>query len=131
MASWDQIPIESEMAFEEAKAKGLEVRVADDYTLQLDLDNEVAANQFHAYEGRLRAHFNVVEIHETTSRNGNRHAYVKMEKPLSVPERIALQAALGSDPTREFLSLKRWLNNDPNPVLLFEKPGNEMALHCF
>jgi hypothetical protein len=120
MASWDQIPIDSESAFELARKENLDVRVADDYTLQLDCDDETSVNQFHCYEPRLRAHFGIKEITETKSRHQNTHIYVTLENPMTVPERIALQAALGSDPTREFLSLKRWLSKDPNPILLFE-----------
>lgn len=120
MASWDDIPIDSESSFELARKENLDVRVADEYTLQLDCDDEGSVSQFRRYEPRLRAHFGVKEITETKSRHDNTHIYVTLENPMTVPERIALQAALGSDPTREFLSLKRWLDKDPNPILLFE-----------
>jgi hypothetical protein len=36
--------------------------------------------------------------------------------------RIALQAVLGSDLSRELNSIKRMLANDPDPILLFEVP---------
>jgi hypothetical protein len=120
MPSWEDIPIESDLAFEEAHKLDLEVRVADDFTLQLDLDSDEAYLQWRKYEGRMRAHYGMESFEETLSRNGNRHVYIKLQNALKAPERIALQACLGSDPTREFLSLKRWLNNDPNPILLFE-----------
>lgn len=120
MASWNDIPIDSELAFAEAEKLGLKVMVADELTLQLDLDTPEACNQFGAYRGRLKAHFGAVDIRETVSRNGHCHAYVTLPQPMSIPERIALQACLGSDPTREFLSLKRWLDKDENPILLFE-----------
>ena len=40
-------------------------------------------------------------------------------------ERIALQAVLGSDRMREFLSLYRHLNGDTDPTLFFEKVQEE------
>jgi hypothetical protein len=120
MPSWEDIPIQSELAFVEADKKGLEVRVADDKTLQLDIDSDEAFDQYQRYADRLIAHFNSTTVTVTTSRKGNRHVYIGLEHPMTVPERIALQACLGSDPTREFLSLKRWLDKDPNPILLFE-----------
>lgn len=120
MASWDDIPIESSLAMSEAALMDYDVAIADDRTLQLDLDTQEAFDQFSRYTGRLNAHFGIESVRETTSRRGNRHIYVTLKTSLPVPERIALQACLGSDPTREFLSLKRWLNNDANPILLFE-----------
>jgi hypothetical protein len=120
MPSWEDIPIESELAFATALKEGMEVRVADDKMLQLDLDTDEAFDQYTRYADRLIAHFSSTTVEITASRNGNRHVYIGLEFPMSVPERIALQACLGSDPTREFLSLKRWLNKDPNPILLFE-----------
>jgi hypothetical protein len=121
MPSWNDIPIESSRALAEAELMDYDVAIADERTLQLDLDTEAAFEQFNRYTGRLHAHFGIESVRETVSRRGNRHIYVTLSTPLPVPERIALQACLGSDPTREFLSLKRWLSNDPNPVLLFEK----------
>ncbi len=57
------------------------------------------------------------ELH-TVSRNGNQHVYYRLIKSFSVSDRIALQAALGSDPQKELLSA---LDSACEcPVVLFE-----------
>lgn len=44
---------------------------------------------------------------DTKSKNGNRHRYLKINRPLTSVERITVQACLGSDPVKEILSLLR------------------------
>lgn len=121
MPSREDIPIDSQSAIDEALRENLDIRYADDMTLQLDCDDEMAVQQFDRYEPRLRAHFDIKNVTRTVSRHGKTHIYVALNTPLPIPERIALQACLGSDPTREMLSLRRWLDHDSNPILLFEK----------
>lgn len=56
----------------------------------------------------------------TRSRNRNWHAYIRIDKPLSIPERITYQSFLGSDRKRELLSMMRFLRGEQNAILLFE-----------
>jgi hypothetical protein len=67
-------------------------------------------------------HFNAQVIKSTPSRSGlpKRHLIVRLNRPVSNAERIALQAALGSDPVREILGIVRVQHNDPHPTLFLE-----------
>lgn len=60
----------------------------------------------------------------TPSRSGGdkRHIRIALPFPLTPLERIAFQAALGSDPVRELLSIFRLRMGDQNPSLLLETP---------
>jgi hypothetical protein len=58
---------------------------------------------------------------ETTSQSGNRHVYVWLLAPLTEGERIAMQAALGSDPKREMLNLARLRKHGEAGITLFEE----------
>lgn len=65
--------------------------------------------------------------HVSPSKSGlpRRHVYLRADRDLTPVERIALQAALGSDRKRELLSLLRvWLHTDRPPTLFFEQPGH-------
>lgn len=137
-----EIAQEVERAYEKAAELNLDVVVPDDYTLQLDYDNGVperfeelihlincnfgvSEGQFN--EGILTQGFN---IKQTTSKSGNKHIYVRLEKPITATERLVFQAALGSDPKREILSLARLKRGEPNPTLLFEVKKVENNLDC-
>lgn len=68
----------------------------------------------------LRANNESVEIvRDTPSRTpGHRHVVLRLHRELSVMERIALQACLGSDSRRELLAILRvW--NRVHPVTVF------------
>jgi hypothetical protein len=54
---------------------------------------------------------------QTVSKSGRRHAYIRTDLPISPTERIALQACLGSDLSRELLSLLR--------IIAARRPGME------
>ncbi len=114
-----------------AEAEGLDVVVPDDRTLTLDIDKpkdefydllEPGYVDFIAQFKRL-AKFSPVSIRTTTSKSGGTHVYIGMERPMSVPERIAFQVLLGSDIRRERCAMIRWLSEDPEPLILFEKRG--------
>jgi hypothetical protein len=110
-------------ADDQAVKEGLLIVEADDYTLQLDFDSEEQWDAFINFRlGHLLTFKVVARVWWTASKSGNKHVYVKLLTPLDVTERIALQAAMGSDPTREFLNLMRVHNDTDKPVLLFEKP---------
>lgn len=56
----------------------------------------------------------------TISRGGNRHVYIRLARPYPELVRIALQACLGSDPTREMLSALQSEVGMPAAVALYE-----------
>ena len=62
---------------------------------------------------------------ETTTPSGSglphRHVIITLGKPMDLLARIALQACMGSDPTRELLSVRRALDKEENVVIFFEK----------
>lgn len=124
----------SDKAFEKARDLGLDVVLPDDYTLQLDLDVPYNGNSEHAYGPdfvtKLNAvyiNFGVEESKFTISKSGRTHCFIRLCERITPTERIALQAALGSDGLREILSLKRVQRGDLTPTLLFEVRGEEKA----
>lgn len=115
----------SEEADAWAEAQGLIVEYPDRYTLQLDLDDNIAQQQFQKSYRVLRrilvANGLYSEIRITKSRTpGHQHARIRLPFSVTPLERIALQACLGSDGKRELLSVFDLRNGDPRPTLFFE-----------
>jgi hypothetical protein len=113
-------------AYEKAEAEGLVVDLPRESELQLDFDTLA---QLEAFRVRLQPilmeHFGVIErdVLVTVSKSGHWHVRVALPlKRLTPIERIAFQAACGSDPVRELLSLVMIDNHDSQPTLLHEKP---------
>ena len=110
-----------------------QVVVADDKTLMLDYDHNPYCSA--DGDGHLPEQFYVtlgifdsaVDSNNyfavTASKGGNTHVMVHMEKPMPIVERIAWQAAFGSDPKREALHLLSVSRNELNPILLFMRKG--------
>jgi hypothetical protein len=111
-----------------------QVVVATDKILMLDYDQR-------PYDGVLPEHFYVaLGIFDqvvgsnnyfvcSESKGGNTHCLVHMEKPMPIVERIAWQAAFGSDPKREALHLLSVSRGELNPILLFmRKPETQKLL---
>lgn len=118
----------------EAKAEKLGRRVvlpaADE--LFVDIDTEAALERYENARRILIEHA-LVFIDETghivetmaPSPSGKEHRYhvtLKMVRALSHVERIAFQAAIGSDIVRELLSLIQLEKGEPHPVVFFELP---------
>ena len=114
-----------------------QVIVADDKMLMLDYDGR----PYEPYEGSLPEQFYVAlgifdsavgsnNYSETTpSKGGNTHCVIHTEKPMPIVERIAWQAAFGSDPKREALHLLSVSRGELNPILLFmRKPVPQKLL---
>lgn len=128
MASRGDVPVE-----EEARNNGLRVVVPADGELQIDLDSEEDYQNHKAMMEVLSGRGVVYEYHEAPSKSGlpNRHITVKLLSgpggrditlPLDPWQRIALQAALGSDPVRELLSCMRVFRNVEPPTAFLELP---------
>jgi hypothetical protein len=108
-----------------------QVVVADDKTLMLDYDNK-------PYDGTLPEQFyTTLGIFDevvgsdnyfvcSASKGGNTHCVIHISNPLPIVERIAWQAAFGSDPKREALHLLSVSRDELNPILLFMRKGQKL-----
>ena len=111
-------------AIAEAEANGLEVIVAQDNQLLLDIDSPEQEVQFAANKDLLAALWGIVNIQSWKSKSGiGRHVVIDLPQSLTHEQRIGLQAAMGSDGKREIIAMKRAEANDPRPSVLF-KPKN-------
>lgn len=110
-------------ADEDAKARGCVVIKPKPKELFIDIDREADLVWFLKSIDRVANWLPCTwEVKDSPSGvAGRHHVYVTFERDLSVWERVALQAVLGSDRTRELLSVLRILSGDPNPTLFFEK----------
>jgi hypothetical protein len=95
--------------------------------LQVDLDSEKDYQKFDRQLKSILKEYPDVEYTVKPSRNGlpGRHATVTMPFEMNDAERIAWQAALGSDPFRELMSLFRLRRGDSFPTLFVEKNESE------
>jgi hypothetical protein len=115
------------------------VVVADDKTLMLDYDHRpyysadgdgLLPEQFYVTLGIFDSAVGSNNYFvPTASKGGNTHCVLHMEKPMPIVERIAWQAAFGSDPKREALHLLSVSAGELNPILLFmRKPEGQKLL---
>ena len=114
-------------------AKEWQVVVADEKMLMLDYDQR-------PYDGTFPEQFYIVlgifayvvgsnYFSSYESKGGNTHCVVHFESPMPIAERIAWQAAFGSDPKREALHLLSVSRGELNPILLFmRKPAEQKLL---
>lgn len=108
---------------EKADSFGCDLLVADDRTLLVDLDTPDSVGRFMymieavADTCRSRVTFQSHEV--VKSRGDGWHGIVRLAEPLPLPERVALQAILGGDPLREFLTLTEFLLCGHSVVCLF------------
>lgn len=104
---------------------------SDEYHLLLDLDSKEQQKHFDKMlkSGALQKFFpcKVVDFWQSKSGKGHKHVVLKLEKPLHPLQRLVLQAALGSDPNREILTLQRVLRGEEEPSLLY-KPRKKWSL---
>jgi hypothetical protein len=102
---------------------GLDLVKPDDQTLQLDFDSEEAYETFlNRGLPSLIGFIGIDRVLWTESMSGNKHVTIKLSESMPITERIAFQAALGSDPTRELLALIGDREGKRIPVCFFEKP---------
>jgi hypothetical protein len=110
-----------EYVHSQARKHRCDVLYASDTTLLIDLDDNEAYNTFldqlELLEDLGTDWFSGYDI--LASRNGNKHAVVRLSEPMPLIERLLLQACLGSDRKRELLSYVGMLRGQPRPSLLF------------
>lgn len=92
-----------------AEERNCTLLVADAATLLVDLDTPAQLAQFERMVSQIketvRSRVDIRQYEVLRSRNGGWHGIVELSPGLDFPERVALQAILGSDPLREFLLL--------------------------
>jgi len=122
-SSGDGIIRTSDRCLEWAQSIGCTLKVALPNQLFVDLDTEAQWNLFQYQIGLLKKHFYFRSWTVTPSKQGLPHRHVIVEMGMDYPlvTRIALQSVLGSDPTRELLSIRRALDEEENVVIFFEK----------
>lgn len=121
----DYLITNSVRALEAAAANGLCVSFPAHNELQIDLDTPEDNERFARSWEIAAREFGLKPEHRTItpSKSGEgAHVRVRMPFTLTPWQRIALQAAMGSDPVRELLSAVRLHAGDPSPTLLFETP---------
>ncbi len=118
-----------ERAIEQAEAEGMTVVKSSPTLLLIDLDDDEADAYFmeriQLVTDALNEH-NVIltEVSRWPSKSGKGlHIKMKLSQPLGVITRLLLQACLGSDRLREFLSLLRKWDGCAEPSLLFKPPA--------
>lgn len=112
-----------------AEANGFEVVRSSPTALLLDLDTLDQLAQYEAVKLALLRNVQVDGIDHWRSKSGNKHVHIRLVEPIEDPaKRYALQAALGSDPVKEMLSIFRLLNGVREPSMLFKPKQEELCL---
>lgn len=124
-------PHGSDYYIAEWEANGMRAVIPAADQLQIDIDSPEQKAVFERAwpillrEIVLKTPGIVCEVLTAPSASGEPdHYHITVTIPgwqLSDVERIACQAALGSDPVREILSLVRCMRSDPHPTLFKEK----------
>ena len=108
--------------YEEGLAETHEVVLPQPNQLLLDYDTPELPEFFMERMNVLLQAMKGPVLYQTyQSRHGNRHVIVTLPKELTPEHRIAWQAALGSDPKREALSLLSMAKGSKNPTLLIHR----------
>jgi len=102
-------------------SRGFEVIQSTRNTLLLDIDSEDDFNRYKFALPLVMEFLNIKEIQMWESKGlaGHRHILITLNEDLHVLTRIALQAALGSDPRREIFAIERVKAGISEPSLLF------------
>jgi hypothetical protein len=123
--AYDFETISSKQAVKDAEKSGCDIVLPYLNQLQLDIDSQADYDAFQKNLKKFRLHIGYVSIFEEhMSKSGDpekRHVTLMFERELDPQERILFQLFLGSDRTRELLSYIRYINDDENPTLFFEK----------
>lgn len=129
----DYIMLERENYLAQQALDGFEVLYPADNELQLDIDSQEQLDNFlhlwECFKRHIEQEYKVALTHQTfTSKSGNWHIHIRLPFKVDNWQRMAWQAALGSDPMRELLGCLRTLYNDPKPSLLLRKPDDTEGL---
>lgn len=117
--------LEREKYFNQVESEGKVIKIPERHQLQIDIDSEEQASIFKTNINIIRRYYDFTITEVRNSPSGGLHIYIDTPFDMDAAERIAWQAALGSDPIRELLSLVRMSNNIMYPTLLVEPKKEE------
>ena len=124
----DTYDMDRQTYFQECADAGLEIKQPLPNQLFLDFDSDKQYENFLILSKVLERNLaESVDVKVYPSKSGlpHRHAIVSLPWRLSGEwERLAWQAALGSDPVRELLSCVRNLNGEEWPTIFAEPKGD-------
>jgi hypothetical protein len=117
-------------ARKKAKRENLVIKTPLNNELFIDIDTDADLAEYDRNYGVIDELYGIDETYMTASRTKpeGKHIVVTLSQCVTPTERIMLQAILGSDRTREALSLWRVRNNDPDPTLFFELSTSAVPL---
>lgn len=133
-------------SFAAAREKRCEVVIAAPSQIQLDIDKpwpSVGGHPYHPLDVlrmtsgdrskkvllRLLEFVAVLKWEAWESTSGNTHIMLTLSRDLTLHERIAIQAMLGSDPMRELLNLRRVWCGAEDPIALFKPAATAHTEH--
>jgi hypothetical protein len=102
-----------------ADENNLNVVLPTSNELFCDLDKEDDLNRFLVTSERLKKEGILSAYRFETSKSGNWHGIATTVKEYSLPEKIALQAILGSDRRREYAAFVAYTKGEVNAVRRF------------
>lgn len=108
-------------ARDHARENNLDVIEGGENVLLLDFDTISAAMVYDSMRKKLDELFHIVEEQwwQSKSKSQHHHGRVYLKEKLTATERVALQAALGSDGWREMFAVRRLKLGVEEPSLLF------------
>lgn len=121
--SFDETRAAREKYIADMTAAGRRVELPAADQLQIDIDSYDAQRAFERSWCIFSREWPEATHEIRASKSGPPHAHVYVTVPgwqLEPIERIALQAALGSDPVRELLAVVRLAKGIPHPTLFVE-----------
>lgn len=104
--------------------KNIKVVTPDDYTLRIDIDNEHDWGEFKSVLEIFSKHMKINYVNIWESRSGRPYHYhitVTLKDKLTIWQRLAFQACLGSHRHCEILSSLSVYHNIPDPIVYFER----------
>lgn len=113
-------------ALQIAKNEGAIVVRGNALRILLDLDEPEDEIFYDDMFPVICEHINLKEVKRWRSKNGGLHVEISSPRPLTIRTRLLIQACLGSDRVKEFLSLVRVWKKETDPVMLF-KPKTKVA----
>lgn len=111
-----------EEAFKLAETKDCDVVQGEPDVLLCDYDG-AALDLFHTLVEFLNTYYGPVDIefwYSSAGKNDHYHRKITLARPVPIGLRLAMQAALGSDPMRTMLDIRRVEEGVEEPCLLFK-----------
>lgn len=107
-------------ALVDAQLRGFIVHQGNSNTLLLDIDSPSAQEQFDRVFPAFERNVTYQKVERWNSKSGNSHYKITLEEDFTALERVAMQAALGSDGVKELLAIFRIQNGIEEPSILFQ-----------